>query len=117
MNPPYKGPQFRARQHIVGRPSPVAVKRHELDEADLEPGPARELGERQRLLLGEPPQCHSVHLHRPQLRSPRHRLEPAQHLGERVAPGELEEPVALKGVQRNVDPAQAGRSQRIRFSP
>ena len=42
----------------------------------------------------------------------RDRLEPAQHLGQGVAAGHLEEAVALERVDRDVDPVDPGRRQR-----
>ena len=98
-----------ARQHLVARPRVVAVERHELDEAHLVARRARELGERQRLLLGEAAQRHGVHLDRPHLGMRADRLEAAQHLRQRVAPGELEEAVALERVDRHVHARDARR--------
>src|SRR5918999_1886890 len=89
-----------ARQHLVLRPGVVAVEGHELDEAHLIARRACELRHRQRLLLGEAAQRHRVDLDRPDLGVGRDRLEAAQHLRERVAPGELEETVALQRVDR-----------------
>ena len=66
-------------------------------------GRAGELGERERLLLGEAAHRDRVDLDRPHLGMAGDRLEPAQHLRQRVAPGDLEEAVALERVDRHVD--------------
>src|SRR5580704_18684627 len=41
-------------QHLILIPGVVGIEWHELDEANLVRGPASELGERDRLVLGEP---------------------------------------------------------------
>ena len=76
---------WSARQRLVG------VERHELDEADDVRLAARELGERGHLLLGEALDRDAVDLDRAQLGVALGRLEPAQHLVERVAPRDLRE--------------------------
>ena len=72
---------LRAGQHLVGRPRAVGVERHELDEAHLVGVLARELGERQHLLLGEAAHRDRVDLDRVRLgearRAPRARAAPA----------------------------------------
>jgi hypothetical protein len=91
----------------------VAVERHELDEADLEARRAGELRERDRLLLGEVAQRHRVDLDRPHALVAGDRLQAAQHLRQRVAPGQLEEAVALERVDRHVDARDAGLDERV----
>ncbi len=92
-----------AGQHLVGRPRMVGVERHELDEPHLVRGTPRESGERQHLLLGEVADRDRVDLDRVRLGVRGQRLEPAQDLGEGVAPGELEEAVVLQRVDRDVE--------------
>jgi hypothetical protein len=67
-----------------------------------------ELREADDLVLGEVAQRDDVDLDRAQLRVGLGGLEPGQHLGERVAPGELEEAVGGERVERDVDAAQPG---------
>src|ERR671933_972847 len=67
-----------AGEDAVGRPAVVGVERHELDEADLVRVLARELGERERLLLGEPAHRDRVALDRVRLGMLREDLEAAQ---------------------------------------
>src|SRR3954451_13239029 len=105
--------QLLAGQHLVGAPRVVRVERHELDEAHLERGGARELGERQSLLLCEPAHRDCVDLDRVHRRVARQCVEPAHHLRQRVAAGDLEEAVALQRVDRHVDPADARVDERV----
>ena len=91
----------------------VGVERHELDEADLVRGRARELGERDHLVLGEPADRDRVDLDRVGLGERRQVLESSEHLRERVAPGELEEAVALERVDRHVEAVDAGADERL----
>ena len=94
----------------------VGVERHELDEADLVGGVPGEPRERQHLLLGEAAHRDGVDLDRVRLGEARQPLEPAQHLSERVAAGQLVEPVALQRVDRDVEAADAGADERLGVS-
>src|SRR3954468_5720638 len=96
-----------ATEHAVGRPAVVGVERHELDEAHLVRVLARELGERDRLLLGEPAHRDRVDLDRVRLGVLREDLEAAQNARQRVAAGPLEEAGALERVDRDVEAVDA----------
>jgi hypothetical protein len=101
-------PDLLIRQHAVAIPLLVGVERHELDEAHLVRLRARELGEAHDLGLGEVAQRDDVDLDRAQLRVLLRGREAVEHLGQRVAPRELEEAVGRQRVQRDVDAAQPG---------
>jgi len=79
-------------------PGVIGVQRHELDEAHLVGVRARELGHRQDLGLREVAQPDGVDLDRVRLGIAGQDLQPAQDLRQRVAPGHLEEAVALQRV-------------------
>ena len=92
-----------AGQYLIRAPRVVGVQRHELDEAHLIRGAPGELGERDRLLLGKAADRDRVDLDRMRLREAPQQLQPAEHLGQRVAAGQLVEAVALKRVDRDVE--------------
>ena len=100
-----------AGQHLLGRPGVVGVERHELDEADL-------VGVR-RASSANGSTSSSV---KPRIATaliligwasgkPAERLDAAQHLGQRVAPGQLVEAVALQRVDRDVEAVDPGRHE------
>src|SRR3954469_5300306 len=62
---------------------------------------------------GGPGDGDRVHLDRVHRRVARQRVEPAQHLRQRVAAGDLEEAVALQRVDRHVDPVDARLDGRV----
>ena len=107
------GPDLVAGEHLVGGPGVVGVERHELDEADLVGGAPRELGERQRLLLGEVAQCDRVDLDRVRLRERAQHLQAPEDLRQRVAASELVEAVLLERVDRHVEAVDPGAHERL----
>ena len=76
-----RSPDLGAGQHLLRRPGMVGVERHELDEADLVRSAARELGEREHLLLGEAADRDGVDLDRMGLGEGRQQLEPRRTWG------------------------------------
>src|SRR5579875_2600723 len=91
-----RGADLLAGEHLRGRPRPVGVERHELDEPHLVGGRARQAREGQDLLLGEAAHRDRVDLDRVCLGEGGEQLEPLEHLGERVTPSELVEAITLQ---------------------
>src|SRR5579875_1040697 len=91
-----RGADLLAGEHLRGRPRPVGVERHELDEPHLVGGRARQAREGQDLLLGEAAHRDRVDVDRVRLGEGGEQLEPLEHLGERVTPSELVEAITLQ---------------------
>ena len=93
---------------VVAVPAVLGVQRHLLDEPQLVAVSRAKRSSGRRLVVVDAAHQHRVDLHRDQPGG-RRRGQPGQHVGEPVAAGERGEPVRVEGVQRDVDPVQAGR--------
>src|SRR5260370_6495535 len=91
-----------ARDHAVHRPDAVGIERHELDEADLISLATRELREVQDLVVVAPSHHDNVELDRAEPGIARRR-QAAEHPIERIAAGEVDEPIPSPGVPADVE--------------
>src|SRR5260370_38965470 len=103
-----------ARDHAVHRPDAVGIERHELDEADLVALATRELREVQDLVVVAPSHHDHVELDRAEPGIARRR-QAAEHPIERIAAGEVDEPIRVQGIQADVETLEPRRPQRLRL--
>ncbi|MPM51857.1 hypothetical protein SDC9_98608 [bioreactor metagenome] len=88
----------------------LGVQRHLLDEPQLDALPSGPFDQSRRLVVVDAPHQHRVDLHRFQARLLR-RADPAEDVGMAPAAGQSAETLRVEGVERDVDPVQAGGPQ------
>jgi hypothetical protein len=94
----------------VPPPRAVGVEGHELDEAHGHAPVPAVAGQVDHLVVVGAADHHDVDLHRVQAGLDRG-VDPVEHPGQLVAPGQLLEPLRPQRVERHVDPAQPGGGQ------